>query len=127
MSRIKFGDHAVVFNVKLLLCSGSVLSFNDMVRHFPHAMDVTFFNEAGFENIFRPPDDFGEVFAFFDAENSGQRFVLDRDCGYRFREEMPVRMGEQQDRLLWMVDDSVRQARLIFADQRDTNRCRIQK
>src|SRR4029077_1617276 len=91
-----------------------------MVRHFPHAMDVTLFNEACFENIFRPPDDFGDAFAFFDAENSGQRFVLDRDCGYRFRKEMPLTMGEQQDRLFWMVDDSVRQARLIFADQRDT-------
>src|ERR1700745_774151 len=85
-----------------------------MIRHFPHAIDVTFFNEARFEDIFRAPDDFGEAFAFFDAENSGQRFVLDRDCGYRFRKEMPVRMGEQQDRLLWMVDDSVSPPPVIF-------------
>ena len=90
-----------------------------MVGLVPHAIEITFVDQIGFENVVLAPDNFGSALALFNCEDGGQRLVFDR---YRFNglgENMAVGMSQQQDGFLGMVHEFIRQAWLIVPDQRD--------
>ena len=51
---IRDRDHAVVFDVELLLCAGQIFAFDDMIRFFPYRIDIALFDPVFFENIASP-------------------------------------------------------------------------
>ena len=119
LPRIEGGDHAVVFDVKLLLRAGGVLGFDDVVRALPGRVNVALFDQITFEQIVRAPDDLGEAFTFLDGEDCGKWIVFDGDGFGCFGKEMAIRMSEEKNRLFGMIDDAVRETGLIVFDKRD--------
>src|SRR6266481_1581433 len=112
-------NYPVVFDVKLLLRTRGVLAFNDVVGLCPNAIDIALRDQESFECIVHPPNDLGTPFAFFNGKNGRQWFVFDRDAIHSLSQEMRIRMRQEQDRFLGMIDLSIRQARLIVSDQSD--------
>ena len=51
------------------------------------------------------------------VKNAGKRIVFNRDRCDRLRKKMPVRVRQQQDRFLRMIDDAVGEAGLVVRDQ----------
>lgn len=115
--RIENGNHAVVFNVELLLRAGGIFGFDDVIGGAPGNINVALFDEIAFEEIVRAPDDLREAFAFFDVEDCGEWHVFDGDGFDCFRQEMAVRMSEEKNRFFWMIDAAVRETRLVVFDE----------
>ena len=103
----------------MLLRSGPVFAFDDVVSLVPNLINIAFLHQIGLEHVVCAPDGLRTLLALFNGENRGQRFVFDGYGGYSFGEKVAVGMGQQQNRFFWMVNDLVRQAGLIIGDQRD--------
>ena len=119
MLGVEGGDHAVVFDVELLLRAGGVFAFDDEVRVLPDGIDVAFFDQIGFEKIVRAPDYLGDGFAFFDGEERGKRIVFYGNGSDSFGEKMAVGMSEEEKRLFGMIDEAIGEAGLIVVEESD--------
>jgi hypothetical protein len=132
------GDDTVVFNVELLLRAGGVFAFDDEVGCFKRGGDAGF----GFVLVARVhqilleavgcasgvrarPDDARRVvgfdggFGFFDGEDAGQRVVLNLDAADGGDERGLVRVREQQDGLVGVVDVRVGEAGMVLGEMDD--------
>ena len=84
-----------MFDIELLLRSGLVLAFDDVVSLAPNLINVALLHQIGFENIVRAPNGLRTPFTLFNAENRGQRFVFNGYGGYSFGKKVTVGMGQQ--------------------------------
>src|SRR5271166_1279431 len=117
--RIEDRDHPIVFYIELLLRSGEVFAFDDVIGFGPDAIDVAFFDQISFEYVVGAPNDFRAALAFCDCKNRRERIIFDQYRICRFAQGMAVCMRYQEDRLLRMIDEFARQARLVLTDKRD--------
>ena len=103
-----FRDHAVGFDVELLLRAGFVGFFDDEVGTLKGCVDVAVLEVEGLEGVGREvlvgPDDGRVRDGFFDSEDGGFGGVGDGDCGYGFGEALTIRVSEQQDGFVGVVD-----------------------
>ncbi len=116
--RVGDGDHAVRFDIQLLLSAGFVFAFDDKISLRPSGIHVAFLDQKLFEDVVFAPDGLGFVQRIFDGENGGQRFDVERDRTPGFFQQVFVFVRQQQNRLFRMVYKFISQIRLIFQNQR---------
>ena len=114
---IPFGDDAVVLNVEVLLCAGSVLTFDNVRGSIPYRIDVALFKQEAFEEVVRTPDDWVAALTFLDGEDWWERIVFDAHSIYGLAQFVLVRMRQQKNRFVAVVHLAVGQAGLIGNDQ----------
>ena len=88
-------NHPLRLNVKLLLCSGVVLAFNDDVGFGPRAVHVPFLHEQSLEDVVTAPDDlfFGQ--GIVDVEDCRKRIDVERHESPGFFQQLLVAMREE--------------------------------
>ncbi len=115
-------NYAVVFDVQLFLGPGRIFTFDNVVGLGPDSIYIAFFNQKAFERIVGAPNDLRLALALLNRKDGRQRIVRNRDRIRRFGQNMPVRVSQQQDRLLGVVHDFMRQVGLVVRDQSDAIR-----
>src|ERR1700675_3018129 len=114
--RIETRDHSVVFDVQLLLRAGGVFRFDDVVGVLKRAFYISLINEVGFEDIIRAPNNFRKLLAFLDSEDRWKRVIFDGNGFNCFSQKISVRVREEEDGFLGMIDQYFREAGLILPD-----------
>ncbi len=112
-------DHAVVFNVKVFLRAGTVLSLDNVGRSRPNGIDVAFFQKKSFDQVIGAPDDHLLPLALFDGEDRRQGIVFDLHRTHRLAHSVTVGVGQQHNWLFAVVHPAVGHAGLIGNDQVD--------
>ena len=114
---IPFRDHSVVLNVQMFLRTGTVLSLDNVRRVGPRGIHIALFKQEALDHIVLAEDNHILLFALLDGEHRGQRIVLDAHRVHGFAQLVPVRMRQEQNRLIAVVHLSIGQARLVGHDE----------
>ncbi len=107
----------LTFNVELLLSAGSIFAFDDGIRLRPADIHVAFFHLDGLQDIVLAPNHLFFPQRVFDGEYGRQGIDIDANGAARFLQQMLVRVGQENNRLLRVVNDAVGQAGLVVEDQ----------
>ena len=109
--RAPLRDHAVVFNVEMLLRAGAVFAFDDVRGLRPHLIHIAFFKQEPLEHVVFAPDDRVLALALFNAEHRGQRIVFDAHARRRLRAVCACRdaPAERSASSQWFTRPSARQ------------------
>ena len=103
----------------MLLRAGAVFAFDDVRRTRPRRVHIAFLEQKALDQIVGAPDDNVLTLALFNGEDRRQRLILDFDRRHGLAQLVFVRMRQQQDGLVAVVDDSVGKAGLIGKDDVD--------
>ncbi len=112
-------DHPLRLDVQLLLRTRFVLALDDYIGGRPHLVDISSFDEEGFEDIVAAPDDFIFRERIFDREDAGEWFDFDVHGSASLFEQILVRMREEQNRLFGVIHSLGSEAGLVIDEQSD--------
>ncbi len=110
-------DHALILDVQVFLRAGPKFAFDDEVGARPRGIYVPLFHVVRLEDVVLARNDGVLRERILDREDGGQRVNVDLYRAPRFLEKILVRVSQQDDRLLGVVDELVREARLIVRDR----------
>src|SRR5271168_166032 len=117
-----FGDHAVIFDVELLLGAGAVLAFDDVVGGLPDLVGdgrLVLLHQVGLEGVGLfafAPDDLFFFFRVFNGVDGREFFVGDVDGGDGGGEYGAVGVGEEEDGLFRVVDVGGGEAGVVLGE-----------
>ena len=117
---LRIGDrqHAVRLDVELLLRPGLVLPLDDRRGACSErGVDVPFRDGVALEDVVGAPDDLAAGERLVDRQDRRQRLDVDRHAPPRVVGPRAVRVRDQDDRFLGMIDDVGGEVRLIVDDQ----------
>jgi hypothetical protein len=113
------GDDPVGLDVELLLRPGLVSALDDHVGPGQRGLDVALDDGEGLEDIVGAPDHLAGGERLLDGEDRRQRLDVDLDGVAGALEEGAIGVGEEDHRLLGVVDDVRGESRLVVEDEVD--------